>query len=185
MLPFVPLLIVLLVQMVPHQALPGRTPGLPAVVIVIFGYFSVTATHDYLEWNRLRWTATTALMADGKITSRQVDGGYEFNGLLSYDPNYKSQDGKSWWWVHDDTYMIGSGPVPGYAELNRYDFRRWFIRGTSSVVVLKTMGNPIAAPTNAASKTVSMFQMAPLTSGGIPTAPCTPAVQTGVFARHT
>lgn len=138
LLPFVPFLIVLLAPLIPSAAFRRRSSvALSALLIIVYGYFSVTATHDYLEWNRLRWIAVKALMADGKITPRQIDGGYEFNGLLAFDPHYKTQDGKSWWWVYEDTYMIASGAIPGYSELARYNFQRWFLGHPSSVVVLR------------------------------------------------
>lgn len=138
LLPFLPLLLVLFARGIPEDIARFRfNIGLSALLISTFGYFSVTATHDYLEWNRLRWVATTNLMSQGQIGPNQIDGGYEFNGLLAYDANYVYREDKSWWWVTDDTYMIASGPLPGYDEITRYNFERWFLGNTSSVVVLK------------------------------------------------
>lgn len=38
----------------------------------------------------------------------EIDGGFEFNGWYLYDAAYKSTPPKSWWWVHQDTYMVGA-----------------------------------------------------------------------------
>ena len=54
--------------------------GLMAGVLV----FSVTATHDYLAWNRIRWAAAESLQNERGISLDDLDGGWEFN---NYFPN--------------------------------------------------------------------------------------------------
>ena len=75
-------------------------------------------------------------MAEAHVTADRIDGGYEFNGLLRYDPKYRKQAGKSNWWVADDEYIVTSGPLPGYQEYRRYDFTRWLPLPGSSIFVL-------------------------------------------------
>ena len=108
-------------------------------LIFIYAGVSVAATHDYLAWNRMRWMATRMLMESG-ISPTQIDGGYEFNGWYLSDPNYKRKANKSWWWVNDDEYVIASGPLSGYQELQRFVFQRWFLFGNASVVILHRVG---------------------------------------------
>ena len=87
------------------------------LVLTLQATFTVIATRDYLEWNRTRWVATSALLAAG-VPRTSIDGGYEFNGWLGYDPGYQRKQGKSPWWVTDDEYVIASGPMPGYSALS-------------------------------------------------------------------
>ena len=108
-------------------------------LLAAFASFSVLATHDYLEWNRMRWTALHDLTDEQKIDPHRIDGGYEFNGWLTYDPLYKPHDYKSYWWVDDDEYMLASGPISGYREVRRLAFRRWLTNTESYVAVLRRM----------------------------------------------
>lgn len=110
--------------------------------MLVYAVFSVAATHDYLAWNKTRWIATNDLMQKDKISPRQIDGGYEFNGWYLYDPKYHHDPKKSWWWVVDDEYVIASGPVSGYEELRRYAFQRWLLQRPSAVIVLKKSQSP-------------------------------------------
>jgi hypothetical protein len=66
-----------------------------------------------------------------------IDGGYEFNGWLGYDPNYQTNSPKGPWWVKDDEYRIASGPMRGYSVLRVYPFRRLLIGQESAILVLR------------------------------------------------
>jgi len=77
--------------------------------------------------------ALGALEAQG-IRPQQIDGGYEYNGWYLYDPKYQPTQGKSYWWVTDDEYMITSGPMPGYRPVAAYKYHRWFSLGTAEVL---------------------------------------------------
>ena len=107
------------------------------ILLIVYAGFSVAATHDYLSWNRSRWIALHNLIDDGKVKVSQIDGGYEFNGLYSYDEKYKPKKKESWWWVIDNEYVITSGPLDGYEEFKRYTFNRWLLLGESNIYVLR------------------------------------------------
>ena len=109
------------------------------LVLTLQAMFTVVATRDYLEWNRTRWVATSALLAAG-VPRTSIDGGYEFNGWLGYDPGYQRKQGKSPWWVTDDEYVIASGPMPGYSAFRAYPFWRLLAGRESEVVVLRRDG---------------------------------------------
>lgn len=119
-----------------HQA-PGIT-GRGVLLVLLLGLyaaFSVSATHDYLAWNRARWQATDSLARAG-VTPHRIDGGYEFNGWYLYSANYQRQPSKSYWWVDDDEYVIASGPLSGYQETERFPVNRWLPLTEANVVVL-------------------------------------------------
>lgn len=134
LLPLFVLLILITQGDSPHKS---GSVNLSWGLLIFYAVFSVAATHDYLSWNRTRWMATSDLMQKDKISPKQIDGGYEFNGWYLYDAKYDHNPKKSWWWVVDDEYVIASGPVPGYRELRRYPFQRWLLQRVSYVYVLK------------------------------------------------
>jgi hypothetical protein len=109
--------------------------GLSLALVVIYAAVSVAATHDYLAWNRTRWIATRALMQSG-VSPNRIEGGYEFNGWELSNMKYKRARNKMGWWVDGDEYIIASGPLSGYREVQRVDFHHWLPLADASVVVL-------------------------------------------------
>lgn len=135
---FLPL-VVLLIGSVWHTELAKQKAlkVAPIVLLILYGAFSVGATHDYLEWNRTRWVALNDLVNIEKISPTKIDGGYEFNGWYLYDKNYKQSKLKSWWWVIDDEYVVAAGPLPGYTEVKRYPVHRWLNLTASDIIILR------------------------------------------------
>lgn len=105
------------------------------VTMILFAYFSIAATHDYLSWNRARWEACNELTEVQQIPSNQIDGGFEFNGW-HMDPD-SLQPFKRKWWVYDDTYMITFGPIRGYSTLERFEYPRWLPGDRGEVLILE------------------------------------------------
>jgi len=134
---FLPLVILLIGTLFKDQSIQRGKNVIPIILIVIYGVFSVGATHDFLEWNRTRWVALNDLVQSDKISPRKIDGGYEFNGWFLYDAKYKQSPTKSWWWVDDDEYVLTSGPLPGYTEVKRYPVNRWLKLTASDIIVLR------------------------------------------------
>jgi hypothetical protein len=50
------------------------------LVLCLYVYFSVGASHDYMAWNRARWQALNDLTSKYNVSPTLIDGGYEFNG---------------------------------------------------------------------------------------------------------
>lgn len=105
--------------------------------LVIFSFFAIGSTRDYLMWNRVRWKALHDLMENNPVSAEDIDGGFEFNGLYLYDPDYQQNPGKSWWWVHGDTYQIGFSDIPNYKVIEEYSYFNWIPPRVGKVVVLK------------------------------------------------
>jgi 4-amino-4-deoxy-L-arabinose transferase-like glycosyltransferase len=138
LLVFVPVIFVLVVtKETPSEYMPAhRSRGaLSLTLVLVYAAVNVAATHDYLAWNRARWMATAKLM-DAGISPHQIDGGYEFNGWYLFQLDYHRKADKSYWWVDDDEYIIASGPIKGYRELQRFSFSAWLLLADASVVVL-------------------------------------------------
>lgn len=106
------------------------------LLIAGFVWFSVSGVRDYLAWNRVRWEALRDLMARG-VKPDAIDGGFEFNGLFLYRPDYDATPGKSFWWVGDDEYLVSFRPMDGYAIEKEYRYSRWMPPTDGRVLVSK------------------------------------------------
>jgi hypothetical protein len=116
----------------------GWRTGVTGAILIVIGGLSVAATHDYLEWNRTRWAAFHYLTAVLGIPPTDIDGGYEFNGTEEMQRGYRPPAGKSWWFVHQDDYMVASGPMDGYREIMRFPVMPKYLPvGVRQVVVLR------------------------------------------------
>jgi len=136
----VPLLPIALLLLLAGATEPDRRPGwtvCAGAVLVLTGGLSVAATADYLSWNRTRWAALNHLTRDLGIPPARIDGSWEFNGTMLFDPDYRASPGKSLWWVRRDDYMLASGPLPGYREVIHYDVPKLLPIGVRQVVVLE------------------------------------------------
>jgi len=129
----------LIIRLFPLPANKRRmTLAVPVLFTLIFyGGFTVSATHDYMSWNRARWQALDFLTEELGISPRSIDGGFEFNGLNLYDPDYVQKENKSYWWIEDDEFVVSFGPIIGYKEINRFPFKRWLPPETAYVHILK------------------------------------------------
>ena len=120
-------------------AVPLSRPWVPLglVCILLIGSFSVAGTHDYLERLRTRWRVLGYMVHQAGISPAEIDGGYEFNGWNTYDPNYLKRSGMNWWWVIDDKYRISNAPLEGYTLLFKAPCKRWMPPGEGALFVLK------------------------------------------------
>jgi hypothetical protein len=109
-----------------------------AVILLIagLGVFAVAGTRDYLEWNRTRWKALQALLAQKDVKPKDVDGGFEFNGWNGFDNDNigttPPQD-----WAIDATYVIAFGEIEGYEAVASYRYPNWMPPHEGKIVVLK------------------------------------------------
>ena len=113
-----------------------------ALLFLLYGLFSVAGTRDYLEWNRVKWKALEDLTQVEKISPREIDGGFEFNGLHTYDPKTYPDDPRLW--MKDDTpYVVAFGPIPGYEEWKRYPYRRLLPPREDHILILRRAGGRV------------------------------------------
>ena len=113
--------------------------ALSFLLFLCFTSFSVLATHDYLSFNRARWTGLRSLMSKG-ISPHHIDGGFEFNCWYKTGPFNEEKQGignKSWWCVDDDTYMLSIGRMKGYKEIAAYKYNSYLTLAKDSVLVLE------------------------------------------------
>jgi len=97
---------------------------------------SAVATRDYFSWNRARWDAIRLAERLG-ASPESIDGGYEYNAERRFEKRTEVPDGKSWWWVADDRYVVAFSEVPGYDVVETWKVRRWLPRSPPEVKLLR------------------------------------------------
>lgn len=129
---FLPLLVVMIFHFigdVNYSKLSFKNSLFSILMTVALGVLTISATHDYLSWNRIRWQAIETLRQEKAVSPNQIDGGFEFNAWHLYDPEYserkKRKNGEAWWWVEQDNYLISFSPVEGYEITNKYPLKNW------------------------------------------------------------
>ncbi len=149
LIPVIPFLAAAVVDVCPPFPKLSLKIFAPATAILAgLMLYAVGGTHDYLGWNTARWTALNDLMARDHVKPDEIDGGFEFNALYFFNPNYELlKTEKSWWWVQNDTYLISFGPVPGYEAIKHYPYNRWLPPGRGAVLVSKKSENAAGAKT--------------------------------------
>lgn len=91
---------------------------------------SLAGTHEYLAWNRARWQVLGQLTEVRRIDPREIDGGIEFNGWhFCVASTCVGVEGKPWWWVQDDRWIVTFGPFEGYEEVFAVPYRRFGLAG--------------------------------------------------------
>lgn len=127
-----PLSIVMVIHFlgdIDYAKLSLQNSWLSFVLIFAIAIFTVSATHDYLHWNRIRWQAIEVLTQEQAVSANNIDGGFEYNGWHLYSPEYKRKkrrkQGKAWWWVAQDDYVISFTPIEGYDVTKKYLLNSW------------------------------------------------------------
>ncbi len=103
------------------------------IPMIAMGLFSLLATHDYLSWNRAKHDAFLWLQ-EKEVTITQMDAGFEYNGFYNYHTDKKVAEGKSFWWVTDDTWVISFGPIPDYHTAHTIGYHRWLWAGKKDYI---------------------------------------------------
>jgi hypothetical protein len=130
-----PLAAVAAMRVLGRPARAGRAATLVAILAMgALGVFAFGATRDHLSWNRARWDL---LRAHPEVPPERLDGGFEVNGWFLYDPDYREEPGRSFWWVRDDEHVLAFGPLPGYSIVDGREFTRWIPPGRGRVLLLR------------------------------------------------
>ena len=125
----------------PRPSVRSVPRWLALALVALLGYFCVTATRDYLEWNRLRWEIGSELLAHN-VDPLTVAGGFEFNGWHNYD-TFRARGNIGnvyYWWYDRRTYLISMSPEEGYETLDRREYFSWVHRLPVSIYLLKKSG---------------------------------------------
>jgi len=92
-------------------------------LLLLNSAFSITATHDYLISNRVRWMALNELMRSG-VAPEKIAGGFEFNHW------YKDSSPD----IPKPQYFVGPRKKENYVLLKEYSVKRWLPWGSDIMV---------------------------------------------------
>lgn len=95
---------------------------------------AILEVKDYFRWQEVRWTALNELTKQG-ISVEQIDGGFEYNAWYKSE-GARSKEGKSWWWVNDDEYVLSKQRLKNYEVQKIYPFIRLIPYTTDSIYIL-------------------------------------------------
>lgn len=120
-----------------------------AIVLIIFSFFSIVGTYDFLNFNRVKWSILNNLMDSG-ISPKNIDGGAEgneFNCWFLYEyclekfghidpiwPGNKSVSQKLC--VVNNDYVLSLSELPEYFVLDKVKYTS-LIGGDNFIYVLK------------------------------------------------
>jgi hypothetical protein len=107
--------------------------ALSLAFLLFIGYFSTTATHDYLAWNRARWAAANHLILEEHISVHRIEGGKEFNGWfmgLDFPPGTSTPNPDL------SEYVIAHNNLKGYKIVGQYPYQNYFPYETRNVYIL-------------------------------------------------
>jgi 4-amino-4-deoxy-L-arabinose transferase-like glycosyltransferase len=108
------------------------------IAIAALGAFCVAGTHDYMEWNRVRWDMGRSLLKGG-IDPLTIDGGFEFNAWNNYDTfAARGSIAKVYhWWYDRPDYIISMTPQEGYEVRQTREYFSWVHRYRLNMYILK------------------------------------------------
>lgn len=117
LLPMISFVLIVLLVKEKASSTYQRVGGL---VLFFWMFISIAGTHDYLQWNRLRWQAYTDIKSEG-IQPNKINGGFEVN---CWD------EGRESWWtnyteLNDYDYLIQFGPHQKLIPKKKSMFNRW------------------------------------------------------------
>ena len=118
------------------EQLDFRRPALKFIPAILLTAFSIVATADFMDWNRAKHQAFLYLQEKG-ISIQEMDAGYEYNGFYNYHFPRQEKEGRSFWWVTDDRYLIAFGPVKGYRTLASFPYFRCLFFRQDAIRVLE------------------------------------------------
>jgi hypothetical protein len=132
-----PFVIVLVTRAWPVQPEGTALRRLGVAWIVAALFLGAAATRDYFSWNRARWDAIHLAEKLGGDAS-SIDGGFEYGGLARYEKRADhGTEGKSWYWVKDDAFVVAFSKVDGYDEVETWSVPHWLSRSPAEVKLLR------------------------------------------------
>jgi hypothetical protein len=112
----IPFVLVLLLDKLNSKTMFSR---FSFVFIGLLAVFSIFATHDYLSWNRVRWTVLNDLKETG-VPLYQIQGGAEFSTWNMFDEN-----DLEWYKKISGEYKLTFSPQENHSVISQHTYSRW------------------------------------------------------------
>lgn len=119
-----------------------RAPAFVALAPLML--FCVAATHDYFDWNRIRWEMGRELLRQN-VDPLTIAGGFEFNAWNNYDTFVARGNvgNVHHWWYDRRDYLISMRPASGCEVLRRKAYVSWVHRRPINLYLMRTATQPL------------------------------------------
>jgi hypothetical protein len=136
----------------PNPPFPLRPVGVAAGLVSLLLYlaFSAAATHDYLDWSRVRWQTDLSLAQELAIPATDIDGGWEYNNYIANTERlYKSyqeresmmdpleKQGEVWGQSLERPYRVSAYVADGYEFFRKVPLSPWLPLAPTELIVSK------------------------------------------------
>lgn len=133
LLPLFPVVLILLANK--EKMILKKIPTVFAsIFIILLGYFSICATHDYLSWNRVRWQIVNELLKKD-IPKNQIQAGGEYTTWYFF-----SEEKEKWWLDVKPVYTLVFNPKINENILKTYRYNRW-LPGDNTIHLVQQKSN--------------------------------------------
>ncbi len=142
LLPLLPLAIALSFPAAePVAGWAGRfSKGSAAALALLYATFAVGSTHDYLDWNRVRWRTCDELVSKEGMSPESLDCGFEFNNLLESSTPGARRGGGLLSDRRSARFAVGYGPVEGFRVLRTVACHPWLPYAIKGLSILERVG---------------------------------------------
>ncbi|HFB99827.1 MAG TPA: hypothetical protein ENJ53_03375, partial [Phaeodactylibacter sp.] len=133
-----PFFILLLIPPHTNFDIPNFFKILGIACFAIISIFSISATHDYLSWNRARWDATNYALDELKIPYDQLSGGFEYKKMYnftSYGPT--DWEDMEYWNTSKEQYKLAFSPQCKYNVIKPVPYFRYLPPKQDTMYLLK------------------------------------------------
>jgi hypothetical protein len=127
--------------------------GVGLVSLAFYLTFATAATHDYLDWSRVRWNTALSVADERAVPAADIDGGWEYNNYLAnLDRFYKTRRERDavmtieekraglWGATLDRSYRVSCRVAPGYEAIRTVSLSPWLPLAPTEFIVSKRTG---------------------------------------------
>lgn len=100
------------------------------VFVLVMSWFSISATHDYMTWNRLRWKIISELQTSG-VSNDEILGGIEHSAWYHF-----SEEKEKWWETSEPTYAIVFTTTKSDIIVKEFTYKKW-LSGVGKMYLIK------------------------------------------------
>jgi hypothetical protein len=118
----------------PKPAASTLRKGLALAVLAAFAFFSVCWGHDFMSWNRARWTLTHRALASG-IPESDLNGGFEFTYPPCWHPRPTCDIPTQM--RSKAPYIIAFAPLRDFRQIDAEPYGLWLPISKRSILLLQ------------------------------------------------
>lgn len=108
-------------------------------LVAVYAVFGAVAAHDYFSFSRARWTAIAELRASGRYQPEEIDGGFEYAGLIGRHVTGQPD------LFELGRVIVARRPLAGVPVCGQIAYRAWLLPRWDAVWVMAVPPEPCPA----------------------------------------